>query len=93
MNFITEAFYTRNIRNRVGDCWETLTELQVAGFQGLKGTARRHSYKIKYGNIRQCEQLRNTCNNLKCINPDHLEIKPSRAYSRKSKVDSVLSSL
>ena len=83
MDLMAERFYARNVREKVGDCWNTFTELQAAGHEGVKGTARRHSYKLMYGDISQGQRIHNTCNNRKCINPKHLELLVSERQKKR----------
>ena len=83
MDLMTERFYARNIREKVGDCWNTYSELQATGHEGVKGTARRHSYKITYGDIAQHQRIYNTCDNRRCINPGHLALLVSKRQEKR----------
>lgn len=48
--------------------------ISVGGREGVKWRASRLVYQIKKGPIPDYRIIRHTCDNMKCINPDHLII-------------------
>lgn len=64
-----------------GTCWECVShKFDVAGYPRCQGydktnmTAHRYVYFLTNGKISRSKVIRHSCDNRKCINPDHLLI-------------------
>ena len=65
--------------DKTDTCWLWVASCGEYGygqykFDGYNYRAHRYSYELKYGNIPDGLVLDHLCRNVKCVNPDHLEI-------------------
>jgi hypothetical protein len=64
-------------------CWNWNRRLTDDGYGSWKGTtAHRVMYERKYGPIPPGHDGHHTCENRRCVNPDHIEPKPASAHTR-----------
>lgn len=64
--------------NKTSECHEwigTMDKKQPRfGYMKKKITAHRASYIINGGHLQAGERVRRSCDNIKCVNPDHLYV-------------------
>lgn len=76
---IDERLYRNIIKDKATKCWEWQGALNNIGYGMIRDTdingmrtTHRVSYEIEHGSIPKDQCILHTCDNPKCINPDHL---------------------
>lgn len=70
-----------------GNCWQWTDSLVTQGYGRLMLSNRRATYahRIAYAHYRgpvvQGDEVRHTCGNRGCVNPDHLKLVPAARVS------------
>lgn len=75
--------------NKVEECWEWTGSLTSDGYgkfflNGKEPLAHRVSFWLHFGRWPNCQALMHTCDNTKCVRPDHL-IEGSHADNQRDK--------
>lgn len=98
MDAYEKRFWTKVLKTT--SCWLWAGTVQSNGYgqHYLKGgraiLAHRYSYQLAYGEIPPGMQLHHTCENRKCVNPEHLELlTPRQHMERKSSLYWILEQL
>tara|TARA_R110000868_G_scaffold326899_1_gene587899 strand:+ start:121 stop:537 length:417 start_codon:yes stop_codon:yes gene_type:complete len=76
---IEERLYTNVFKDQVTDCWEWQGGTNNIGYGMIKDmdfgnmrTTHRVSYEIANGSIPEGQCVLHKCDNVLCVNPDHL---------------------
>lgn len=61
------------------DCWTWEGPLSAKGsglafHEGIREHAHRVAYRLTHGDIEDAKQVRRSCRNIRCVNPEHLYI-------------------
>lgn len=87
-NVVLDRFYTKIVKRDTG-CWSWIGAKndQGYGYIGIDGVvhrASRVSYVIHKGPIPEGTELAHSCDNKRCVNPDHLFAKTRCEHMRET---------